>query len=214
MKKICKNCMSQYEGVTCPLCAQTDAEGRPNRPASTAAEKRNQKIMLIVLSVFGVIFVIFMLYRNGTLGGRVYEEPINTYFESICARDFEGFLSVMPKEIADDYRNECESLGMEGDAYLAQLYADYFAEFGDDMKMTINFGEGGPISGELIDKFAEDYMEQYGVYPNAKAFRKLEAQVSFYGSNDSESIDVVCYLMRTKFEWYMVGCDYKDMIPV
>lgn len=211
MKKTCKKCMSRYEGEVCPLCSQNNTEAR-SRPAQTEQEKKNQKRMLIFLCILGVAFVIFIFYRNGVFGGRVYEEQVTAYFNAICNKDFDSYISVMTDEVAKELVAEKDELGLEKEEYMATLFADYFEEFGDDMTVSIAFGKSDGVGSEYIDMFADDYFEEYGVYPQADAFKQLEAAVTFTGSNDVDVIMVRCYLMRDDIRWYMVGCDYLDEI--
>ncbi len=211
MKKICKKCMSRYEGETCPLCAKTDEMGRPPQ---TEKEKKNQRAFLIFLCVVAAAFVLFIFYRNGVFGSRVYEKPVAAYFEAICSKDFDSYIGIMPAEIAKDIAAEREELALGKEEYMRTLYADYFEEFGEDMSVTMYFGRASNVGEEYINNFADDYYEQYGVLPDADAFKQLETNVIFTGSNSTDSIDVVCFLMKDDLNWYMVGCDYKEQYTV
>lgn len=213
MKRVCKKCMSRYEGDVCPLCAQTQGQGetRPQRPPVSDKEKRSQKIMLAVLCVIGVAFILFILYRNGNLGTRTYEQTVSDYFNSICSRDFNTYTSVMPDEMAEDIRNERVTLGYTEEEYLDILFDDYFSSYGDDMVATLQFGESSAVEDTFINAFSDDYEELYGTAPEGNSYLRIDATVTFSGSLGSETIEYACFVMKKEGQWYMVGCEYAEL---
>lgn len=213
MKHVCKKCMSRYEGDFCPLCAQTEVVGdvRPERPALSDKEKRSQKTMLITLCVIGVVFIGFILYRNGVVGSRAYEKTVTTYFESICSCDFERYISVMTDEMAADIQNERAALEYSGDEYMRLLFDDYFASFGKDMSVTIDFGESSIVEDTFVNAFEDEYEQLYGVRNNGESYRRIDATVTFGGSVGSETIEYACFVMKKNGTWYMAGCEYAEL---
>lgn len=217
MKRVCKKCMSQYEGDHCPLCesieneakkAEENGEKFPPRRQISEKEKKNQRNVFILLCVLSVLFIIFILYRNGHLGSGAYTKTIDTYFSSICERDFDAYVSVMPTDIALDTIEERESLGYEKEEYLELLFADYFEEFGSDMTVSLEYGDISVPDTRLIEAFLQSYAELYGAEPNAAAFKQVEVSATFSGSASSAVIELDCFVMRDGITWYMVGCDY------
>lgn len=217
MKQVCKKCMSQYEGLTCPLCASIEKETKkaeengekfPPRRVISEKERKSQRNMLVFLCILGALFILFILYRNGNIGSRAYLEPIERYFTAICDRDFDTYVSVMTPEVALDTIEERETLGYEKEQYIELLFADYFDEFGADMTVTFEWGTITVPDEELIDAFIRSYVDIYGAEPNAAAFKQVSALATFSGSTSTATIELECFLMRDTLTWYMVGCDY------
>jgi len=188
--------MSQYEGPVCPLCASIEEETKkaeengekfPPRRVISEKEKKNQRNMLIFLCVLGIIFILFILYRNGHIGSRAYLEPIDKYLSSICERDFDTYVSVMPTDIALDTVEERESMGYGKEEYIELLFADYFEEFGSDMTVSLEYGDISVPQQELIDAFLLSYSEIYGAEPNAAAFKQVSVLATFSGSRATAS---------------------------
>ncbi|MBQ8623300.1 MAG: hypothetical protein IJ424_02850 [Oscillospiraceae bacterium] len=219
MRQNCKNCGNRFEGSVCPECgtkADSKAARREQaaqkfetegRPLSQEERSKNKKA-LIVLCVLGALFVVFVLWRNGFIGAGKFESVAESYFESICERDFDKFVACQPEEIARSHRGDLEDSGLEKTEFMSVLYADFFEEFGEDMTVTVDIGSSKAVEQVYINYFLESYVEIYGVEPKYSSFLELDVSATFSGSNSTDTILLDCFMMKSQGKWYVVGCEY------
>lgn len=221
MRHNCPKCGNRFEGNVCPDCgttietkAQRQARamsklesGSGARPISQAERNKNVKA-LVVLCILGLALVLFVLWRNGLIGSSKYEKVIENYFQSICERDFDKFTDCLPTRIALDHESDMTELGYDKTQYMSELYADYFAEFGDDMSVTLDIESSKAVDQANINYFLRSYFEVYGAELDYSGFISVNVTAVFSGKNSTDTILLECFLMKDGPDWFIVGCDY------
>ncbi|MCD8107820.1 MAG: hypothetical protein LUE20_07655 [Oscillospiraceae bacterium] len=163
---------------------------------------------LIAIIVVAVLLLLFV-FRNSLFGvGTGYEDVISQYFTAIADRDFSSYVDTMPSAIASDYETEREDLEYSEYQYMDELYYDVFDEFGEDVTITLTFGEATRPDDEYIDYFAESYEEIYGSSINTTNVYGVYVNANFSGSLSESDIEFECFVLKTGGKWYMVGCDF------
>lgn len=191
--------------------SETDKIGERPVAKSDQKSKKNQETVLLVLLVAVVIGVIFILYRSGVIGGNASRKPVENYIQAICDCDFDGYVSTMPKRIAQDHIDDRDELGLSGSEYLKKLYADYFDEFGENMTAEIEFTGRSRPDAVYVDNFRESYKELYGEEIDFSAVFEIDATVRFSGGKSSDGIDLEFFVIKTGGNWCVVGADYKTV---
>ncbi len=225
MRRNCPVCGERYEGDVCPKC-KTPADSLKNRRKSeeavadkfltdeqravkdvVAQERKKERKVLIVIIVLAAIAAAFILYRNGVFGGN-YRRPITNYFNAICERDFNAYIETMPLRMREDYAAERESLGYSEYEYLDELYSDLFSEFGEDMRIELEFLGRSRPDEEYIQSFESAYLQTYGETINTSSVYGVNVIAHFSGELSEADIELECFVLRLSGKWYMVGCDY------
>lgn len=184
------------------------AAPRTQKLPGTKTDKRQENILLLLLVVI-IAGGIFVLYRSGVIGGNAAEKPIETYIQAICSRDFDSFVSVMPEKIAADHAKDRDELGLDGAAYLSELYADYFSEFGENMSASLDFTGRSRPDAVYVQNFKQSYAELYGEEIDFSSVFELDADVTFSGEKSSSVIQLEFFVIKSHGTWYVVGADYK-----
>lgn len=177
--------------------------------ARVLEERRKDSRILIIVIVIAVLAAAFVLYRNGAFGGN-YKKPITNYFNAICERDFEAYVSAMPARIGEDYISEREELGYTEYEYIDKLYSDLFEQFGEDMQISLEFGSRERPDEQYIESFRKDYIQVYGETINTNAVYGVNVVAHFSGEVSSADVELTCYVIRLSGRWYMVGCDFTN----
>lgn len=189
--------------------AQTETqEIRPQKSADPKAKKKQENFLLILIAVI-IAAGIFILYRNGVIGGSASKAPVEKYLNAICERDFDAFIATMPEKIANDHISDRSSLGVSGEEYMRTLYSDYFDEFGDDMRVTVDFGDRSRPQAVYVDYFKQSYLDLYGEEITVSSVFEIDAVAHFAGSKSSDDIELEFFVIKTGGKWYVVGADYK-----
>ena len=115
----------------------------------------------------------------------------------------------MPEKIAADHISDRDGLGLTGEEYMRRLYADYFAEFGDNMRAEITFGGKSRPNAVYVDNFKQSYLELYDEEIPISSVFEVDAAVRFSGEKSSDNIDLEFFVIKTKGDWKVVGADYK-----
>ncbi|MCC8130572.1 MAG: hypothetical protein LUC38_05875 [Oscillospiraceae bacterium] len=175
------------------------------------SEKKSIKkeVYIIIALVVVIALLLLFVFRDslfGTPSG--YEGVIEQYFTSISARDFDSYVGTMPTAIASDYEAEKTELGYSNYDYMDELYYDVFDEFGEDVAITLEFGEAERPDDEYIDYFAESYEEIYGESISTSKVYGVYVNANFSGSLSESDIEFECFVLKTGGRWYMVGCDF------
>lgn len=226
MRRNCPACGERYEGSVCPKCGYTPAprthgskdiqmqnkfltDEQRAVQARVLEERRKDSRILIIVIVIAVLAAAFVLYRNGAFGGN-YKKPITNYFNAICERDFEAYVSAMPARIGEDYISEREELGYTEYEYIDKLYSDLFEQFGEDMQISLEFGSRERPDEQHIESFRKDYIQVYGETINTNAVYGVNVVAHFSGEVSSADVELTCYVIRLSGRWYMVGCDFTN----
>lgn len=188
--------------------AEEALETRPKKAVDEKAKKK-QENFLIVLIVVIIAAGIFVLYRNGAIGGSASKAPVEKYLTAICERDFDKFVGTMPDRIAQDHISDRDELGLSGKEYMETLFSDYFAEFGDDMRVDIKIGGRSRPKQLYIDNFKFSYLELYGEEISISSVFEIDATARFSGSKSSDEIEFEFFVVKTDGKWKVVGADYK-----
>ncbi len=221
MRHNCTNCGNRFEGDVCPECgtklpnkkasraaAISKFETGPDIPKLSDEQRQKNKRAFYIMCALGALLVIFVLWRNGYLGGNKYESVIENYFVSICESDFDKYVSSQPERIANGHITGLETLGYEKEQYMSELYADYFAEFGADMSVTLEIGNSKAPETVVVNYFLRSYTEIYGEELEYTSFLEVPVTATFAGSVSKDVIEFDCFVMKSKGKWYIVGCDY------
>ena len=184
-------------------------ETRPKKAVDEKAKKKQENFLLILIAVI-IAAGIFILYRNGVIGGSASKAPVERYLTAICERDFDKFVGTMPDRIARDHISDREALGLSGEEYMETLFSDYFAEFGDDMRVEVKIGGRSRPKQVYVDNFKFNYFELYGEDISISSVFEIDAAARFYGSNSSDSIELEFFVIKTEGKWKVVGADYKS----
>ncbi len=174
-------------------------------------EKKSIKkeVYILIAIIVVILLLLLFVFRNslfGTPSG--YEDVISQYFTAITERDFNSYVDTMPDEIADDYETEREDLEYSEYQYMDELYYDVFDEFGEDVAITLTFGDATRPDDEYIDYFAESYEELYGETISTSKVYGVYVNANFSGSLSESDIEFECFVLKTGGRWYMVGCDF------
>ena len=221
MRHNCPKCSNRFEGDTCPDCG-TVIETRSSRQAKALskfghseqsgalsdAERNKNKKALIIMLVFCAALILFVLYRNGFIGAGNYDSVIENYLTSICERDFDKYCACLPPMIAAEHDTDRQELGYDKSGYMSELYSDYFAEFGDNMGVTVNIGASKAVEQVYVDLFKSSYSEAYGEELKFSSCLSVQVTAVFMGEKSSDTIGLECYLVKMNRQWYLVGCDY------
>ena len=181
---------------------------RPKKAVDPKAKKKQENFLLILILII-VAGIVFMLYRNGVIGGSAAKAPIEKYLNAICDRDFDAFIGTMPEKIANDHISDREELGVSGEEYMRTLYSDYFDEFGDDMRVTVEFGDRSRPQAVYVDYFKQSYLGLYGEELQISSVLEIDAVAHFAGSKSRDDIELEFFVVKTDGKWYVVGVDYK-----
>ncbi|MCD7731989.1 MAG: hypothetical protein LUH56_00910 [Oscillospiraceae bacterium] len=174
-------------------------------------EKKSIKKEVYVLIAIVVVILLLLLFvfRNSLFGaGTGYRDVISQYFTAISERDFDSYVDTMPDEIAADYEAEKADLEYSDYQYMDELYYDVFDEFGEDVAITLTFGDAERPDSEYIDYFAESYEELYGKSISTSNVYGVYVNANFSGSLSESDIEFECFVLKTGGKWYMVGCDF------
>lgn len=183
-------------------------EQRPKKAVDPKAKKKQENFLLILIVII-IAGGIFILYRNGVIGGSAAKAPIENYLTAICERDFDAFVATMPEKIANDHISDRAELGLSGEEYMRDLYSDYFEEFGDDMRVTVDFGGRSRPQAMYVDSFKQSYLDLYGEEIRISSVLEIDATAHFYGSKSQADIELEFFVVKTGGKWYVVGVDYK-----
>lgn len=188
--------------------ADTEAmETRPKK-AVDPKEKKKQESFLLILIIVIIAAGVLILYRNGVIGGSASKAPVEKYMNAICDRDFDAFISTMPERIARDHVSDRSALGVSGEEYMRTLYSDYFDEFGDDMRVTLEFGGRSRPQAVYVDNFKQNYLDIYGEEISISSVFEIDAVAHFAGSKSRDDIELEFFVIKTGGKWYVVGADY------
>lgn len=222
MRRNCPNCGERFEGDVCPVCRTSVKVKKKAESAAdkflTAEQKADAELragnrkksaaMLWALIIIVVAGAVFIFYRNGLLGGGSYKKTIEQYFNSICSRDFAGYIGTMPYAMGQDYAAEREELGYSEYDYLDKLYSDLFTQFGEDMTIDLTFLKHSRPDEAIIKTFEDDYLRAYGEPIELSAVYGVEVNAVFSGETSTAEVPLVCFVVRQRGKWYMVGCDF------
>lgn len=220
MRHNCHKCGYRFEGSVCPECGEiylTEKQRRNialsklekgNAYALSKRDENKNTALMWVLLIAVAVFVISILSSNGVFGGKAYLETVENYFNSICESDFDKFVGTMPDCFSDIHESDREALGYEKDEYLKLLYESYFLEYGEDMTVSLEYGETESTPQAIIDTFVDGCQELYGVDFFGAKFLTLRVNATFSGSVSSQKLSYDCFLMKFDGSWYIVGCDY------
>ncbi len=188
---------------------------REKLPASkTDPEKaKKQQTVLIILLILVAVGAVMILYRNGVFGGSAAQKPVEQYLGAIAAKDFDSYISSMPTLIAQEHLTDRDDLGLSGEEYMAELYGDYFDEFGDDMTVSLEFTGRSRLEKVYLDEFLRSYLEIYGEPISVKSYFEIDVTAHFAGSLSEDYVDLCCYVIKSGGKWYIAGCEYASDIP-
>ncbi len=168
-----------------------------------------KEVYILIAFIVVILLLLLFVFRNslfGTPSG--YQDVISQYFTAITDRDFSSYVDTMPAAIANDYETERDDLGYSEYQYMDELYYDVFDEFGEDVEITVTFGEATRPDDEYVDYFAESYEEIYGSSINTTNVYGVYVNAHFAGSLSESDIEFECFVLKTGGRWYMVGCDF------
>lgn len=223
MRRNCSNCGMRFEGDVCPECGTPAV--KPKAAKTTAIEDKfltdeqraaaleksketaKDKKALVFLLILVAAGVIFIFYRNGFIGGGNYKAPIEQYFKGIVEKDFDAYVGAMPPKMKEDYIAERNEMSLSGYDYLDKLYSDIFTQFGDDVKVELEFFGKSRPEEEYIRSFESSYEQLYGESINTKTVYGVTVVAHFSG-DISADLELECFVLRTKGKWYVVGCDF------
>lgn len=189
--------------------AQTETqEIRPKKAVDQKAKKKQENFLLILIVVI-IAAGVLILYRNGVIGGSASKAPVEKYLNAICDRDFDAFIATMPEKIANDHISDRADLGVSGEEYMQTLYSDYFNEFGDDMRVTVDIGNRSRPQAVYVDNFKQMYLSLYGEEISISSVFEIDAVAHFAGSKSRDDIELEFFVIKTGGKWYVVGADYK-----
>ena len=189
--------------------ADTEAqEMRPKKTTDKNAKKKQENFLLILIAVI-IAAGVFILYRNGVIGGSASKKPVEKYLNAICERDFDAFIATMPERIAADHISDRADLGVSGEEYMRRLYGDYFDEFGEDMRVTVDFDGRSRPQALYVDNFKEMYLSLYGEEIRISSVFEIDVTAHFAGSKSRDDIELEFFVIKTGGKWYVVGADYK-----
>ncbi|MCD7823617.1 MAG: hypothetical protein LUG86_06345 [Oscillospiraceae bacterium] len=177
---------------------------------TTEKKSIKKEVYALVAIVVVIVLLLLFVFRDSLFGGAPsgYEDVISQYFTAIADRDFRSYVDTMPDEIAADYEAERTDLGYSEYDYIDELYYDIYDTFGEDVAISLTFGEATRPDGEYIDYFAESYEELYGESISASKVYGVYVNASFSGSVSTEDVEFECFVLKTGGRWYMVGCDF------
>ncbi len=162
-------------------------------------------IAIVVVIALGLLFV----FRDTLFGeGTGYRDVISQYFTAISERDFDSYTDTMLSEVAADYEAEKADLEYSDYQYMDELYYDVFDEFGEDVAITLTFGDAERPDDEYIDYFVESFEELYGTTISTSKVYCVYVNANFSGSVSESDIEFGCFVLKTGGKWYMVGCDF------
>ena len=187
---------------------QSVQSGRPKKALSTEQQQKQQRILIVLILII-VVGAVFILYRNGVIGGSSSKAPVERYLQAIAAKDFDSYVDTMPQKMADDYRKERSERGLSGEEYMAQLYSDYFNEFGNDMRVELEFTDRSRPDNRYVENFKSSYAYLYGEDIRISSVFEIDVAAYFSGSKSSDIINLECYVIKSGGKWYIVGCDYQ-----
>lgn len=231
MRKNCPNCGERFEGDICPKCGTAVSKKTKTRAGSSRladeaiadkfmtdkqraaaeaqlASRKSERNVLIFLIIIVLIAVGFILYRGGIIGGGGYKKPIEQYFKGIEARDFDLYVDTMLVSVRDGYIKERDELGYDGYGYMDTLYRDLFEQFGEDMKVSLEFGSRKRPKEELVQGFKSDYLRFYGESINVKTIYVVKTIAHFSGELSEADVTLDSFVIRQGGKWYIVGCDF------
>lgn len=189
--------------------AETETqEIRPKKAVDQKAKKKQENFLLILIVVI-IAAGVLILYRNGVIGGSASKAPVEKYLNAICDRDFDAFIATMPEKIANDHISDRADLGVSGEEYMQTLYSDYFNEFGDDMRVTVDIGNRSRPQAVYVDNFKQMYLSLYGEEISISSVFEIDAVAHFAGSKSRDDIELEFFVIKTGGKWYVVGADYK-----
>ena len=172
-------------------------------------KQKQQGTVLAVLVILIAVGAAMILYRNGVIGGSASKRPVEEYLGAIASRDFDAYIGCMPSLMAGEYLTERDSLGLSGEEYMRELYSDYFAEFGDDMTVSLDFTGRSRIDSRYLENFSADWLEQFGEPIKISSAFEVDVTAHFAGSLSSDDIDLCCYVIKSGGRWCIAGCEYK-----
>ncbi|MCD7847084.1 MAG: hypothetical protein LUG49_03500 [Oscillospiraceae bacterium] len=174
-------------------------------------EKKSIKkeVYALVAIIVVIVLLLLFVFRDSLFGaGTGYQDVISQYFTAISERDFDSYVDTMPAAIASDYETERADLEYSEYQYMDELYYDVFDEFGEDVVITLTFGDAERPDDEYIDYFAESYEEIYGSSISTSNVYGVYVNANFAGSLSESDIEFECFVLKTGGRWYMVGCDF------
>lgn len=183
-------------------------EQRPKKAVDPKAKKKQENFLLILIVII-IAGGIFILYRNGVIGGSAAQKPVERYLTAICDCDFDAFVATMPEKIASDHISDRTELGLSGEEYMRDLYSDFFEEFGDDMRVTLDFNGRSRPQAMYVDSFKQSYLGLYGEEIRISSVLEIDVSAHFYGSKSEDNIELAFFVVKTGGKWCVVGVDYK-----
>ncbi|MBR4554393.1 MAG: hypothetical protein IKO27_02240 [Ruminococcus sp.] len=192
------------------------SERKKAQPSARKADPAARRNLLIAAAVVTVGVIIFVLIQRGILFSNNKEDVIKQYFTALDSNDFDKFIDTMPGEIQDVYEKERSDMGLSKEDYMRKFKEDLTELYGSGLTVSLELGKeekldpDDPEDREAFDLTA--YKKKYGSAPSVKEIYVVVCNVTYKGSDRSETVEYNCYIAKTGWKWKIFNMEYNPGI--
>ncbi len=181
------------------------------RRLSGGKKKRDPKQvrLLIVIAAAVVLLIVGTLFGSGLLGfGEQNTDVVERYLHAVNERDFDKYVSCFPSDIKKDYEQDLADTGFSEKEYMDAFCSDFAETYGSDFVIEYNI-----LNVKLLEEYSLDgYKEQYGTVPNVSEAYLVVTEVTYRGSQSSETFRYNCYVGKVGLHYKLFNIEYDPGI--
>lgn len=125
-----------------------------------------------------------------------YAKLIDKYFQALNEKDAEKLISLFPAN--ENYTKE------NIEAQLKQMYANYEATCGSNLKITYEFSQAVEANGQTLETLKSQIASAYGIESGITKIYSFEIYLIRTGDINTEQDTIYLNLAKINEKWYIV----------